>query len=484
MKKTFICLILFSLLVQGFSQNSNNAYFNTSDANSSKAHRGFQKRYSDYSESQEDPSLSKSGAVSSKSRVNWIEKEFISDINLDMKKAHLQMPAGKTAATALITQRLPFLLKTPVLSIFVDSTYYLGDYVESEDISLDQISRIVESSKRSPALFSSDGKSLGTTNTIKLDSLSRELVKHKYPYMVEPPLDTVSTRAYSGIIIDCRGTLPVHGEYSKSEVYPCFFPKVWDEEMNLIFEKNMVNREVAMDNGIVYYHYSDDFTLFEDKVGTDPLYIKAFKVYGRNRCDPVIRKNDAWKIIALEENKKLFQEGKVVVLLDKDNLICDVKVPQKDSLYYASFKNVKKYMYENKVPDIEVKESLQGILFSVDLKFVPDSPELLSEELPRIRKIAQMLVEIVQDNSFTILVEGHTADLGKPVGQMNLSIERTRTVMQALVTEGVPENLFTYKGYGATRPVASNLTEEGRAQNRRVDITARPRATYIQRDWN
>ena len=191
-----------------------------------------------------------------------------------------------------------------------------------------------------------------------------------------------------------------------------------------------------------------------------------------------------WKIIALEENKKLFQEGKVVVLLDKDNLICDVKVPQKDSLYYASFKNVKKYMYENKVPDIEVKESLQGILFSVDLKFVPDSPELLPEELPRIRKIAQMLVEIVQDNSFTILVEGHTADLGKPVGQMNLSIERTRTVMQALVTEGVPENLFTYKGYGATRPVASNLTEEGRAQNRRVDITARPRATYIQRDWN
>ena len=55
--------------------------------------------------------------------------------------------------------------------------------------------------------------------------------------------------------------------------------------------------------------------------------------------------------------------------------------------------------------------------------------------------------------------------------------------MNALIQEGIPEKLFTYKGYGATKPIADNKTEEGRAQNRRVDITARPKATYIQRDW-
>ncbi len=494
MKRLFLFFLMVSLFTSAFSEDlarpqsrggERNGYeIRPSEFHGTERSERYGNFHHFYAEKKNDPSVSKSGAVSSKSRVNWIEREFVSDISLDMKKARLQMPSGKTAATALITQRLPFLLKTPVLSIFVDSNSYLGDFVESENITLEQISHIVEASKRSPSLFTADGKSLETTNTIMLNTISKELVKHKYPYMVEPPLDSVATREYSGIIIDCRGSLPVHGEYSKSETYPCFFPKVWDEEMNLIFEKNMVSRDVAMDKGIVAYHYSDDFSLFEDRVGTDPLYIKAFKVYGRNRCDPLIRRSDAWKIIALEANKKLIQDGKVVLLLDKDNLICDVKVPEKDSNYYASFKAVKKYMYENKVPDIEVKESLQGILFSVDLKFVPDSPELLPEETGRIRKIAEMLKEIVADNSFTILVEGHTADLGKPVGQMNLSIERTRTVMQALVTEGVPESLFTYKGYGATRPVASNATEEGRAQNRRVDITARPRATYIQRDWN
>ena len=116
-----------------------------------------------------------------------------------------------------------------------------------------------------------------------------------------------------------------------------------------------------------------------------------------------------------------------------------------------------------------------------DLKFYPDSPELLPTEKARIDEIAKSLKKIITENTgYTILVEGHTADVGKPVGQLNLSIERTRTVMHALIQYGLPESIFTYKGYGGTRPVADNSTEEGRAQNRRVDITARPAATYIQ----
>ena len=56
--------------------------------------------------------------------------------------------------------------------------------------------------------------------------------------------------------------------------------------------------------------------------------------------------------------------------------------------------------------------------------------------------------------------------------------------MNALISEGMDEKIFTYKGFGGTMPLATNETEEGRAQNRRVNIIARPRATYIQRDWN
>ena len=253
--------------------------------------------------------------------------------------------------------------------------------------------------------------------------------------------------------------------------------------MNIIYQKNITDKEIAQNNGIVKYDWKDNFILYEDLIGRDPLYIKAKKVFGRNRTDPLISRRDALKILTVKENLNLLKQGKIVILLDKENLIYDVKIPEKNPEYYASLRTVKKYIYENKVPDINVTDSITGILFSVDLKFVPDSPDLLPAEAPRIQKIAEMLEEIIQNDEFTILVEGHTADLGKPVGQMNLSIERTRTVMNALIQEGIPEKLFTYKGYGATKPIADNKTEEGRAQNRRVDITARPKATYIQRDW-
>lgn len=417
-----------------------------------------------------------------KSKIDWTKNEFISSISLNLEKAKIELPSGKLVASNIIKTKTPMLMKDSILSLYVDSTNYLGDLVQTEDVTLEEITKIIENGHHTPNIISLDGKTISTTDTIKINNISNLMLHHKYPYTPEEPIETVPSRAFSGIIIDARGTIPVHGEYVKSNVYPCFFPQIWDSEMNLIYEKNISDRKKAETDGIVYYHYSDDQSLYEDRIGTDPLYIKATKVYGRNRTDPIIRKKDALKILTVPENKKLLKEGKVVILLDKENLVYDVKIPQKDPTYYATFKALKKYQY-NPEDNIKISDSLPGILFSVDLKFIPDSPKLLPEERPRIQKIAEMLSEIINKDEFTILIEGHTADIGKPIGQMNLSIERTKTIRDALIQEGIPEKLFTYKGYGGTRPLATNETEEGRAQNRRVNIIARPKATYIQRDW-
>lgn len=426
--------------------------------------------------------LDLNSALESKSSVDWTKNDFYSSISLDVRKQNLNSPSGKNAAEALIKLKMPSLVKDPLLTLFVDNSNYLGDVVSGGSINLEQITEIIEDGKRNSPVFSADAKTLNTTNIIKITNLSAVLVRHQYPYTAQEPLDSVPSRAYTGIIIDARGTVPVHGEYIESEVYPCFFPQIWDDNMNLIYERNMIDRNIASSRGIVRYDYSDDDRRYEDVTGTDPLYIKAYKVYGRNRTDPILRRRDALKILTVPENLELLKSGKVTILLDKKNLIYSVGAPEKDSSYYAAYRTLKQYIYENKVPDIDISDSINGILFSVDLKFFPDSSELLPEERSRISKVAEMLEEIIKNNEFTILIEGHTADLGKPVGQMNLSIERTRTVMNALIAEGLPRNLFTYKGYGATQPIADNATEEGRKQNRRVDITARPRASYIQRN--
>lgn len=423
-------------------------------------------------------------SVEALSSVNWITRVFSTKLSLNTEKAKLQMPSGKKTASSQIKSKMPPLIQPAILSIYEDNTKTLSDTVITNQLSLDQVFQFIMGGYKTTDVFSKDLKYLNTTNTLDLKNLSKELIHHTYAFTPEKPIEYTASRAYSGIIIDARGALPVHGEYVDSQVSACFFPQIWDDQMNRIFEKNLVNPEVDEKQGLVGYHYSDNNDDYADRVGLDPLYIKATEVYGRNRTDPIIKHKDALKILTVPENVKLMQEGKVVILLDKENLIYDISVPEKDVSYYVKYQEIKQYFYENKVPGVTISDSIDGILFSVDLKFYPDSSELLPSEKPRIEIIAENLKNLLMDDGYTILVEGHTADVGKPVGQLNLSIERTRTVMNALVDCGIDEKLFTYKGYGGTMPVASNATEEGRAQNRRVDITARPRATYIQRDWN
>lgn len=429
------------------------------------------------------PLMAAPSTVESISSIDWVTRNFTSKISLDTKKANLKMPSGKKKASHTIKSKMPQLIQAPLLALYADSQYSLDDYVISEDLSLDTIHKFIMSGYKTPDVFSTDIKKLNTTNTLQIDEIGKNLIKHKIPYNPETPIELIPSRPYSGIIIDARGLYQVHGEYIKSDTYPCFFPKIWDENMNTIYERSMVQPEVIKESGLVSYDYSDNPQRYEKRIGYDPLYIKAQKVFGRNRTDPIISREDALKILTVPENIKLLQEGKVVILLDKENLLYDIAVAEKDESYYVKYQQVKTYFYENAIDDVIITNSKDGIKFSIYLNFIPDSPELLPSEEGRIREIANQLKDLLLDDGYTILVEGHTADVGKPVGQLNLSIERTETVMNALIAEGIDPSIFTYKGYGGTMPIATNTTEEGRAQNRRVDITARPRATYIQRDW-
>ena len=164
-------------------------------------------------------------------------------------------------------------------------------------------------------------------------------------------------------------------------------------------------------------------------------------------------------------------------------MIYNIAVPEKDELYYAKVEEAQQHLLTNVIEGITFDETIEGPKYIVQLNFYPDSSKLLPGEEKKIKMIAEDLKNILLDDGYTIMVEGHTADVGKPTGQLNLSIDRAQAVVNALVSEGINRNIMTSKGCGGTLPIANNDTEEGRKQNRRVEIVARPRATYIQRDW-
>lgn len=422
--------------------------------------------------------------VTSESTVDWTNNTFSSTLSLDMAKAELRFPTGKNTGINRIHTQLPILIKDNILALNVDSSYTLENLVLNGSFSFSEISSLIDKGEFSPGIFNRTGSQLNIDHKMTLMEISSSMIRHGKPYKPRTPIEQTASRTYSGIIIDARGSLPVQGEYISEHGEPCFFPKIWDDTMELLYERNMTDVTIAKEKGIVSYDYSNEESRYVDRIGQDPLRIKARKIYGMNRTDPVISRTDALKILSVPENIELLKQGKIVILLDKEHLIKSAQPTQKDEEYYVIYRDLNQYIYENKVQDVSVIPTRDGTKISIqNLKFVADSPKLLPSEENRLDSIAYMLEEAAQSGEFSITVEGHTANVGKPSGELNLSIERAQAIVQAMQKRGINTTNFTFKGYGGTMPVGDNSTPEGRALNRRVEIIVVPKATYIQRDW-
>jgi len=125
---------------------------------------------------------------------------------------------------------------------------------------------------------------------------------------------------------------------------------------------------------------------------------------------------------------------------------------------------------KNEDKSINFEKTDLGTRLSIhDLQFKPDSPELLPGEMVRMERIANLLRQVPEKTRF--LVEGHTARVGEEASEYELSLERAHTIAKALISKGIASERIICKGYGGKIPVADNETPEGRAQNRRVEIT-------------
>lgn len=120
--------------------------------------------------------------------------------------------------------------------------------------------------------------------------------------------------------------------------------------------------------------------------------------------------------------------------------------------------------------NVDVKKSDKGLVISIEnIQFMADSAILTDSEKTKLNQIALILNEYPEND---ILVSGHTALAGSVKMRQSLSEERAQAVASYLISLNVRDkyHIFT-KGYGATKPLASNNTAQGKAKNRRVEIT-------------
>ena len=82
-----------------------------------------------------------------------------------------------------------------------------------------------------------------------------------------------------------------------------------------------------------------------------------------------------------------------------------------------------------------------------------------------------MVVMLLKENpTLKIQINGHTDNIGKAADNLKLSNDRAQSVVKYLVTKGIEIKRLSFRGFGANQPIASNNSEEGKAQNRRTEL--------------
>jgi OmpA-OmpF porin, OOP family len=131
-----------------------------------------------------------------------------------------------------------------------------------------------------------------------------------------------------------------------------------------------------------------------------------------------------------------------------------------DSLIKAGYKEVHKDLY---LVPIEVGQvvRLNNVFFDFD------KWDLRPESFIELNRVVKLLAE---NPSIEIEMSAHTDSRGSDEYNFKLSDNRARSVMEYIISKGIDQSRITSHGYGETKPVATNDTDEGRQLNRRVEF--------------
>lgn len=138
------------------------------------------------------------------------------------------------------------------------------------------------------------------------------------------------------------------------------------------------------------------------------------------------------------------------------------------------------YKRDDEAEERRAREELAAIQKKVETGTLPkiqfefDKDVITPESYPTLQLVARLLNK---NPRLKVICLAHTDSVGTEEYNLDLSERRARSVKAFLVKEGVAPPSIRFKGMGYSRPIADNATDEGRAQNRRVEF----RVTY--RDW-
>lgn len=260
----------------------------------------------------------------------------------------------------------------------------------------------------------------------------------------------------------------------------------WNIPVNLGYPINTAKAETGIiidPNGKVAYFSSDrpggyggmdiySFTLPDSLRPQQVTYMKG-KVYDANTKQPLIAYFTltdlaTGKIVSQSTSKPV--DGTFLVCLPVNKNYA-LTVTEKGYLFYSenfSLKDVKATYDHPFIKNVPLQPIDTGASIVLNnIFFETNKYDLKPESEVELNK----LVAFLQNNpTIKIEISGHTDNQGTPQSNITLSENRAKAVYDYLVAHAINSGRLSYKGYGQTRPIATNDTPEGRQLNRRTEM--------------
>ena len=191
-------------------------------------------------------------------------------------------------------------------------------------------------------------------------------------------------------------------------------------------------------------------------MGDDSVYLKAKVALSDNKLGQVIATQEA------EEN------GAYRIMIPGGSNY-GIAVSYPGYLFHSeNFELPEQTEYKEIEKDIVLKKIAIGKNVALkNLFFETNKADLSDESIVELSNVIKLLTD---NPTLHIEIQGHTDNRGSKAYNQKLSERRAKSVVDYLIEHGIAPERLTSKGYGLTKPVATNKTEAGRAENRRTEL--------------
>lgn len=247
-------------------------------------------------------------------QLDWDSGRIDATIAMNLQAAGLRLPSGRAQAENSVESRMMHLVRPSILAISFDSYRTIEDCIADGTIDPDEVESFIAGGHKRGSRLSADFQELIISYQFSLHQLAALFVKHSTPMEQARVRDFTPTRSYTGILIYVQGLYPVHGEQTQDYLRPSLFPRVYDQNMTLLLERNLIRPQALRGWGTVGWAAHLDSPLIEARIGQDPLRIMAAGIFGTRRSDVLLSAADAARILSHPDNRQLISEGRVVLV--------------------------------------------------------------------------------------------------------------------------------------------------------------------------